>query len=158
MKNLFASVLFGAALGTSGAFAAAPATAPAGSTGLCKDGTYSVSTERKSACRGHQGMKKWYGDQATIGGAPANTVLLPAEAGMGSGNGKVEPEVPLGVKGGLRSNVWADTSTKVYHCSGDKLYGTTKHGKYMSEADAKSKGFRADHGKACSTAKTSSDA
>ncbi len=39
--------------------------------------------------------------------------------------------------------VWVNLTTKVYHKEGDPWYGRTKHGKYMTEADAIKAGYRA---------------
>ena len=38
--------------------------------------------------------------------------------------------------------VWVNTSTKVFHKEGSKFYGNTKHGKYLSEAEAIKAGYR----------------
>ena len=38
--------------------------------------------------------------------------------------------------------VWVNLSTKVFHREGDRWYGNTKHGKYMTEAEALQAGYR----------------
>jgi hypothetical protein len=39
--------------------------------------------------------------------------------------------------------VWVNTETHVYHREGSRFYGTTKKGKYMTEAEAMKEGDRA---------------
>ncbi|HEU5313548.1 MAG TPA: hypothetical protein VFU08_06965 [Candidatus Udaeobacter sp.] len=43
---------------------------------------------------------------------------------------------------GGRGLVWVNTETHVYHKEGSRFYGTTKKGKYVSEADAIKEGDR----------------
>ena len=45
--------------------------------------------------------------------------------------------------------VWVNTASGVYHCPGARWYGATKHGEYMSQAQAQKKGYRPAYGKVC---------
>jgi hypothetical protein len=148
------------------ALAQAPAGAPAGSTGLCKDGTYSSAAHKQGACRGHQGVQQWYATDAAGAGATAPAPpAAPAAPAAAAPAAPASPAAPAAAPastsgegaptaaaapGGGPGLVWLNTSSNVYHCSGDRWYGKTKQGQYLSEPAAKAKGGRPDHGKACS--------
>jgi len=114
----------------------APAVAAtATATGVtCKDGTTSARSGR-GACSGHGGVAK---STASSGSQSA-----PAAAQLAA-----RPATALAP--GRGGQVWVNTLSKVYHCPGDRYYGKTKQGEYMSEAQAKAQGNRPDHGKSCS--------
>jgi Protein of unknown function (DUF3761) len=152
-------------LGTQLALGQATATPPAGSTGICKDGTYSTAASKQGACRGHQGVKEWYSASAPAAAAPAAATPAPAPkaatpapapaaaTAMTAAPAKSSPSAKAAAMpqaaGGGPGLVWVNTSSNVYHCYGSDYYGKTKAGSYMSEADAKAKGAHPDHGKAC---------
>ena len=138
--------------------AQAPAGAPAGSTGMCNDGTYSTAAVKKGACRGHKGVKDWYtvadstaapANKPTAAAAPAAPAPAPAAAPASAPAAKTSANTATPAPGGGAGQVWLNTASNVYHCEGTKWYGKTKAGAYMTEAEAKAKGAHADHGKAC---------
>jgi hypothetical protein len=157
MKFSSASLAFAVALVASSAgFAQAPAGSPAGSTGLCKDGSYTSNDTKKGACAGHKGVKDWFGETtaaaaSTKAVAPATTAApAAAKAGLPAAKTTAATSGTAPAAGGGPGQVWVNTSSKVYHCAGTKYYGKTKQGEYMTEAAAKAAGAHADHGKACS--------
>ena len=149
--------------------AQAPAGAPAGANGICKDGTYSMSATKSGACGGHKGVQTWYA------AAPAKAAAVPAAA-PAPAPAAAKPAAPMAMPmpakpaaaaaapaaktgplsekaaapGGGPGMVWVNMDSKVYHCTGSAYYGKTKAGKYMSEADAKAMGARPNANKPCS--------
>jgi uncharacterized protein DUF3761 len=171
MRNMMQALVLvaGVAIAATG-FAQAPAGAPAGTTGLCKDGSYHSGSTKKGACSKHGGVKEWYGaaddkaaapkkEAATTNKDAADTRKEAATtketnetakpAAKSTKTAAAEPRATPAAGGGA-GKVWVNTDSKVYHCQGNKWYGTTKKGEYMTEAQAKAAGNRADHGKSCS--------
>lgn len=178
MKTRFVSALFaGLILAPCLLVAQAPAGAPAGTTGKCKDGTFTSQATKQGACRGHKGVDTWYAadtgsakssaksssksaaastSAATPAAAPAPAATpAPAPAAPSSSSkastrssGSRAAKTPA--PGGGPGLVWVNSGTNVYHCYGTEFYGTTKAGKYMSEADAKAAGARPERNKPCS--------
>ena len=45
--------------------------------------------------------------------------------------------------------VWVNTNSGVYHCPGTRWYGKTKSGRFMTQREAQSKGYRPAYGAVC---------
>ncbi|AEG71105.1 hypothetical protein [Ralstonia solanacearum] len=140
----------------------APATAPATTSGavhaVCKDGTPYSGATLKGACRGHGGVDKKASaaDTAPAASAPAAAAApapakpaAPMAPATPAAAAPTAPAAAAVAPGGGADKVWANAATKVYHCPGDRYYGKTKQGSYMSEADAKAQGMHPSHGKVC---------
>jgi hypothetical protein len=67
----------------------------------------------------------------------------PATAPTTAATAKAETAKATPAAGGGPGLVWVNTETHVYHKEGSRFYGTTKKGKYVSEADAIKEGDRA---------------
>lgn len=156
MKTTF-RLLLACFLASAFCMAQAPAGAPAGATGLCNDGTYYTGATKRGACRGHKGVKEWYGSTSATSSktdkttSSSNSAAAPASAPASSSAPASKPSAATSspAPGGGPDQVWLNTASNVYHCPGTRYYGKTKAGAYMTEADAKAKGARADHGKPC---------
>ncbi len=160
MERMLGGLLVVCAGGFAGA--QAPAGAPVGTNGICKDGTFTTAAVEKGACKGHKGLQSWY--VAVVPSMPvpmAGTAVpsMPAPIASGSvasmpgtevqADKKLGPAERTAAVGGGPGLVWVNSKSNVYHCDGDAFYGKTKDGAYMSEADAKAKGAHGVRGKTC---------
>jgi hypothetical protein len=139
-------------------------------TATCKDGTTYSGAHRAGACAGHGGVQAWgaAGQSGSSTGsaqtqanpttsppsaAPA-TPAAPAARGTTPGSSGTSAATPPAksatAPGATAGQVWVNSATHVYHCPGDRWYGKTKNGSYMTEEAAKEAGNHPDHGKGCS--------
>ena len=147
--------------------APAPAVPDAAATvkAVCKDGTPFEGTTLRGACRGHGGVDKAASaGTPAVAATPAKPAVPAAPAVAAKPAAPATPATPATpavaakpaapattapAPGGGAGQVWANEATKAYPCQGDRYYGKTRKGGYMSESDAKAKGFHAARGKAC---------
>jgi hypothetical protein len=133
-------------------------------TATCKDGTDFSGTSRSGACKGHKGVASW----GTADSSSTNPGMAPgAAAPARSANGAPAappPGIPnksatapssssgtAAAKMGGPGQVWVNSASKVYHCPGDRYYGKTKSGEFMSQSAAEAAGAHPSGGKACSS-------
>jgi hypothetical protein len=79
--------------------------------------------------------------QAAPASAPDTSTTGKKAAKPKTKSAPVDPSTLPQAPGGGGGKVWVNTNTKVFHKEGDPWYGKTKHGSYMTEADAVKGGF-----------------
>jgi hypothetical protein len=79
---------------------------------------------------------------AAVSNPAATPAAAPASTPAAKKHKAPEPQAAQ-APGGGNGQVWVNTETHVYHKEGSKWYGKTKHGKYLSEADAVKEGDKA---------------
>jgi hypothetical protein len=78
--------------------------------------------------------------------ASAASAAKPAAAAAASTASSAKPAAPsnpvVAQQPPVKGMVWVNLDTKVFHREGDRYYGKTKNGKFMTEADAVKAGYR----------------
>ena len=117
--------------------AASPAASPA-ATPKARGGRKKAETAMSpSPSPGKFALGDLFKPKSSAAASPAAATSAPAK--NASAEAANNPPAP----GGGHGLVWVNTEAHVYHREGSRFYGTTKKGKYMTEADAMKEGSRA---------------
>jgi hypothetical protein len=78
-------------------------------------------------------------------------VVLLSLIACGSSHAVVNRDSPVTTQsaGNQTVKVWVNTNSGVYHCPGTRWYGNTKSGRFMTQREAQSKGYRPAYGAEC---------
>jgi hypothetical protein len=73
----------------------------------------------------------------------STTAGSPAAASPAAAHGAATKPANSPAPGGGHGKVWVNTETHMYHKEGSRFYGTTRKGKYVTEAEAIKEGNKA---------------
>ena len=119
--------------------AASPATSPKAKRGSKKAAAAAAASPAASASPAKFNLGDLFKPK-TSGAAASPAAANPPPARAASAKAAATP-----APGGGHGLVWVNTESHVYHKEGSRFYGTTKKGKYVSEADAIKEGDKAAH-------------
>jgi hypothetical protein len=119
-------------------------------TAKCRDGTFSYSATRAGTCSRHGGVAEWLAPSGATARCNDGTFSTSASRqGACSSHGGVAQWLTRATASAAAARVWVNTSSGVYHCPGSRYYGGTKQGVYLTEVEARSKGYRPAYNRAC---------
>ena len=93
---------------------------PDGSTGMCKDGTYTSAASKKGACAGHKGVKEWYAADATPANANTTANTTAAKPTKTAAPAKESAPMPDGSTGMCKDGTYTSAASKKGACAGHK--------------------------------------
>ena len=124
MKTMFRLLpLVAALVVTQLCMAQAPAGAPAGATAICNDGTYFTGATKQGGCRGHKGIKTWFGAAAAAPAAAPAAKAAPASKpapAAAPAQASAPAGVPAGATALCNDGTYFTGATKQGGCRGHK--------------------------------------